>query len=293
MEQDQPQGRDGPQEAREELVDSAERFREEVYRHYREHGRRFEWRETRDPYAILVSELMLQQTQTGRVREKYREFLSRFPEFRSLARAPLHEVLECWQGLGYNRRARYLKQIAEVVLAQHQGTLPADADELRELPGIGAATAGSLAAFVYNRPVVFIETNIRRAALHWFFPERRHVHDRELLPYLEAALDRDHPRQWYYALMDYGAALGRRSRDNANRRSRHYVRQSRFEGSRRQRRGQILRALGGEKALSLEQLYSELPAPRELTDDALAALEREGFVVREEHEKGGSFRLSS
>jgi len=281
MEQDQSQGRDGAQEARETLLNSAARFREEVYRHYRRYGRCFEWRETRDPYAILVSELMLQQTQTERVRERYREFMSCFPEFRSLAAAPLHKVLACWQGLGYNRRARYLKQIAEIVLARHHGELPADPAELLELPGIGSATAGSLAAFAYDLPVVFIETNIRRAALHWFFSDREHVRDRELLPCLEAALDRDHPREWYYALMDYGAALGRSSRDNANRRSRHYTRQPRFEGSRRQRRGQILRALSGEKAISLEQLYSELPEPRQLTDDALEALEREGFVVRE------------
>jgi len=290
MEQDQSQGGGGAQEARKERVAEAGRFREAVYRHYRDHGRRFSWRATRDPYAIVVSELMLQQTQTERVREKHREFLKRFPDYRSLSQAPLREVLQLWQGLGYNRRARYLQQIAAIVSTRYGGVLPQDPQLLRSLPGIGAATAGSLMAFVYNLPVVFIETNIRRAVIEWFFPNREQVSDRELWPILEAALDRRNPRQWYYALMDYGAALGRNRRENANRRSRHYTTQTPFEGSRRQRRGQVLRLLTAAERVAVEQLYRELPEPQELTREALDGLAREGFIVQE---PDGSFRLGS
>ncbi len=301
MEQDQSQGRDGTQETPKERLkaerpaqepaaagEALARFRGAVRGYYQRHRRRFPWRETDDAYAILVSELMLQQTQTERVREKYKAFLERFPDFAALAAAPMRDVLLLWQGLGYNRRARFLKQTAEMVMGVYGGVLPADPDELRKLPGVGSATAGALAAFVYNRPVVFIETNIRRAVLHWFFPDCDAVPDKEIRPVLEAVLDYANPREWYYALMDYGAALGRGGRENANRRSRHYSRQSRFEGSRRQRRGQILRLLTGGERMSPAELKSRLPEPEDLTQEALAGLEREGFIVCD---PDGSYRL--
>ncbi len=306
MEQDQSQGRDGTQEALEDRLtavgltslrrtseamtagEELARFREAVFGYYRRHRRRFPWRETGDAYAILVSELMLQQTQTERVRQKYQAFLERFPDFGSLAAAPMRDVLLLWQGLGYNRRARFLKQSAEMVLSEYGGSLPEEPDELRRLPGVGSATAGALAAFVHNRPVVFIETNIRRAVLHWFFGDRNGVPDKEIRPVLEAVLDRSNPREWYYALMDYGAALGRGAAENPNRRSRHYTRQSRFEGSRRQRRGQILRLLTAGEAMALAELDRRLSEPAELTRQALAGLESEGFIVCD---PDGKYRL--
>ena len=207
------------------------------------------WRETRDPYRILVSEIMLQQTQVDRVRGKYEAFLSAFPDVAALASAPLDRVLAAWQGLGYNRRAVALHRSARILRSEHHCLIPNDTAALVALPGIGAATAGSIRAFAFNEPVVFIETNIRRVFIHEFFPGREAVADDELLPFVAAALVRRSPRDWYYALMDYGTALARQV-PNPNRRSRTYTRQSRFEGSDRQLRGAILRVLVGGGALT-------------------------------------------
>ena len=173
------------------------RFRTRIYRHYQTHGRSLPWRETRDPYAILVSEVMLQQTQVARVLGKYGEFLARFPDFAHLAAAPLPEVLAAWQGLGYNRRALALKHLAVKVMAEHGGRLPRSEAALRRLPGIGPGTAGAVLAFAFEEPAVFIETNIRRVFLHCFFPGQEGVRDRHLLPYVAATLDRRRVRPWY------------------------------------------------------------------------------------------------
>jgi len=163
------------------------------------------WRETSDPYRILVSEIMLQQTQVQRVETKYKEFIAAFPAFPSLARAPLREVLRVWQGMGYNRRAIALRKIAQRVVAEYDGGLPDSVATLRTFPGIGAATAGAIVAFAFNKPTVFLETNSRRVFLHVFFAGRQRVKDSDILPLVETTLDREKPRQWYYALMDYGA----------------------------------------------------------------------------------------
>ncbi len=221
-----------------------------VRKHYRTQGRHdLPWRKTRDPYAILVSEVMLQQTQVSRVEGYYARFLARFPDFPSLARAATGDVLAAWQGLGYNRRALSLKRLAEIVVRDHGGTLPFGREALEELPGIGKGTSGSLMAFVFNHPEVFIETNIRRVFIHHFFPRmRRGVTDEEIGRYIKRTMDRAHPREWYWALMDYGAARGKDAgnpgpRSNPNRRSAHYRIQSAFKGSDRELRGRILRYL--------------------------------------------------
>jgi len=235
------------------------------------------WRETRDPYRILVSEIMLQQTQVDRVRGKYESFLEAFPDLAALASAPLDRVLAGWQGLGYNRRAVALHRGARILRQEHRGLVPDDTAALVALPGIGAATAASIRAFAFDAPVVFIETNIRRVFIHEFFPGREAVADAELLPLVAAALDRRSPREWYYALMDYGAALARRV-PNPNRRSRNYARQSRFEGSDRQLRGAILRALVGGAALTAAGVARAAGGDSERVLRLLGDLEREGFV---------------
>ena len=238
---------------------AVDRFRSCVYAHYRRHHRALEWRATRDPYAILVSEVMLQQTQVARVAQYYPRFLARFPDPATLARAPLRAVLEQWSGLGYNRRALALQRAAQTVVREHGGSIPADRDALQRLPGIGPATAGGLLAFAFDRPVVFIETNIRRVYLDQFFPSATTVPDRALLPLVACTLDRAHPRRWYYALMDYGAALGRRG-PNPNRRSAHHTRQSAFAGSTRQLRGLVLRLLTEQRCLSCRELRARCAA---------------------------------
>lgn len=252
-------------------------FRARVLSHYRSHGREMPWRETRDPYRILVSEIMLQQTQVDRVRGKYQTFLAAFPDLAALGSASLDRVLAAWQGLGYNRRAVALHRCAHILEKEHHGQVPDDTAALLALPGIGPATAASIRAFAFAAPVVFIETNIRRVFIHEFFPGREAVADGELLPLVAAALDGRSPREWYYALMDFGAALARRV-PNPNRRSRTYTRQSRFEGSDRQLRGTILRALIGGTALNGAAIVRAAGGDGERVMRLLGDLEREGFV---------------
>jgi A/G-specific adenine glycosylase len=254
-------------------------LRKEVYRHYRAHGRRLAWRDTRDPYRILVSEFMLQQTQVERVRGKYHEFLAVFPGFSPLAEASLADVLAVWQGLGYNRRGKALLETARAVVEIHGGALPASAEELLSLPGVGKATAGALTAFAFDRPAVFLETNIRRVYLHFFFPRRKAVKDGEIFPLVEKSLDRRRPRRWYYALMDYGAML-KTSVPNPNRRSAHYQRQSPFEGSDRQVRSRMLRALLRSPGLTAGELSGMAGADAGRGQEIVNRLAGEGFVVR-------------
>lgn len=261
-------------------------FRAAVAGHYREHRRDMPWRETRDPYAVLVSEVMLQQTQVARVLPKYEAWLAVFSDFASLACAPLPVVLEAWSGLGYNRRAVNLKRAADIVVAEHGGVLPRDPAELGTLPGIGAATARAVATYAYGAFAPFIETNVRAAVLHHFFEDADGVTDRELAPVVEATWDRDDPRAWGYALMDYGSWL-KRTLPNPSRRSAHHTRQSRFEGSDRQARGAFLRALMREGAASAAQLADEAGVDPARGERLLGDLEREGFVARE----GATWRI--
>jgi len=246
------------------------------------------WRQTRDPYKILVSEIMLQQTQVERVLNKYGEFLTRFPHFESLARALWPEVLAAWQGLGYNRRALALKRLAQAVMVEWDGRLPDNEEDLRSLPGIGPATAGAILAFAFQQPVAFIETNIRRVFLHFFFAAQTGVNDREILPLVAETLDREGVRDWYYALMDYGAGL-KRLAPNPNRRSAHYTRQSPFNGSNREVRSLILKILLTKPAHSLEELARSIGKSKPRTRTALDQLLAEGFVIRE----GTRLRLAS
>jgi A/G-specific adenine glycosylase len=251
-------------------------FQAMIWAFYHAHARPMAWRETRDPYAILVSEVMLQQTQVNRVKEKYPDFIGTFPTFETLAAAPLSAVLDQWQGLGYNRRAVALHRAAGIVVADWGGHLKEDPADLVTLPGIGKATAASIAAFAFNRPTVFIETNIRRVFIHCFCADRDGVTDGEILPLVEQTLDRENSREWYYALMDFGTFIAA-NHPNPNRKSAHYSKQSRFEGSDRQVRGRILRLLGVGPSSS-DDLIGELGEDPARVDRLLLALQAEGFL---------------
>lgn len=252
-----------------------------VKKHYYSHGRNnLPWRTRIDPYAILVSEFMLQQTQVKRVVDYFERFLASFPNFSSLAVASNKEVLAAWQGLGYNRRALHLKKTAEIVVRDYHGALPQDPAELEKLPGIGHATAGAVAAFAFDAPTIFIETNIRRAFLHHFFPRSHAVDDRKILPLIATAHPRKNSRAWYYALMDYGAALGKKVRQNPNRQSRHYTRQTQFAGSDRELRGRIIRLLLQKNTLTAAALAKNLHEPNQRLARVLIALEREEFIQK-------------
>jgi A/G-specific adenine glycosylase len=255
-------------------------FREKIWQYYQKHRRDLPWRNTTDPYRILVSEIMLQQTQVDRVREKYRQFIDCFPDVRTLAEATTVEVLGVWQGLGYNRRALSLHRIAVQVERESGGRIPEDDASLRSLPGIGPYTSAAIQAFAFNKPVVMIETNIRRVYIHCFFHDRAGVADREILPLIAATLDRENPREWYNALMDYGWYLGS-TLENPNRRSRHYQRQVPFIGSNRQLRGKIIRTLvqGGE--MECDDLFRAVEEPGSMVDPVLTELETEGFIARD------------
>ena len=223
---------------------------------------------------------MLQQTQVERVIEKYQMFISAFPDFFSLSRAPLHAVLSIWQGLGYNRRAIALKQIAHEVMTTYNGILPSSADIVVQFPGIGKATASAIAAFAFNQPAVFIETNVRRVFIHFFFRDRDNVKDSELLPPIERALDQDNPRQWYYALMDYGVML-KKEVGNPNRRSFHYQRQAPFQGSQRQLRGLVLKTLLQAPKVTETAIIKKLKKEPKKVKDVIEQLQKEGFIRKE------------
>jgi len=246
-----------------------------------------------DPYKIFVSEVMLQQTQVTRVLVKYPEFIKRFPTFRSLARASLKDVLTVWQGMGYNRRGKFLKEAAGIIVkdkryefmfhnrlsfprtresieldrsriksgmteqqmlkqVQHDNV-----DLLQLLPGIGHNTACAVVTYSFNMPTVFIETNIRAVYLYHFFKDKENVSDSDILNRVKNTLDMQNPRDWYYALTDYGAML-KKTKKFQNIQSKHYTKQSKFEGSRRQLRGRILKLLIESGPSSLNDIRSHL-----------------------------------
>lgn len=327
--------------------EAREQFQALVWSFYQEHGRHdLPWRLNLTPYGVFVSEIMLQQTQVSRVLGRWERWCERWPGFAELAVAGTAEALEEWHGMGYNRRALALKAAAQMVVSKFGGELPRDPEALVQLPGVGPNTAGSVAAFAYNEPVVFIETNIRRVFLYHYaelmglgaaepmssrrrtqranssYPLNGHasassdtvssaptvrpvggahepssrtepasawrvregdsappgpaepISDAQLRPLIEATLDRERPREWYWALMDYGADLAKRV-PNPNRRSKHYTVQSRFEGSVRQLRGEVLRQL-----LAGPKTVVELDISDKRLEVVLAALIKEGFVIR-------------
>jgi A/G-specific adenine glycosylase len=265
---------------------------------YATNRRDLPWRRTRDPYKILVSEVMLQQTQVERVIPKYEAFIKLFPTPSALAKAPLSKVLAAWSGLGYNRRAKYLQASAKIIgeMEESSDKSPRNPrfakgkaaarllfyESSVKLPGVGPYTMQAVAAFAYNKPTLFIETNIRTVFLYHCFQSRKHldslVTDKEILPLVEEALkkSRMEPRDFYAALMDYGTYL-KRSGVRLNKKSKHYNKQSKFEGSYRQLRGAIIKALL-EKSQTMDTLIDL--TGRAHTDVAriVANLSSEGLV---------------
>ncbi|MCG6930422.1 MAG: hypothetical protein LJE64_07670 [Desulfofustis sp.] len=253
------------------------RFRSDVYRFYLNHGRRFSWRETISPYRVLVSEIMLQQTQTTRVAARFEPFVGAFPGFGELAAAPFSDVLRLWKGLGYNRRAKYLQDCARLVVSDFGGMLPDHPGILETFPGIGKATASSICVFAFNTPHPFIETNIRTVFIHLFFADHTRVADRDIMEIVERTLDADHPRRWFYALMDFGVMLKKRV-GNAGRKSLHYQKQAPFAGSDRQLRGRILQLLLDHQYLEISSLCELLGQPDERLRPLVEALCLEGLA---------------
>ncbi|MFH1996158.1 MAG: A/G-specific adenine glycosylase [Candidatus Omnitrophota bacterium] len=261
-------------------------FQKKIYRYFAKYGRDLPWRGTTDPYRILVSEIMLQQTQVPRATRIYPRFVAAFPNVRSLARASLAEVMREWQGMGYNRRALSLKRLAGVVTEHHNGVIPHEIEELKKLPGIGCATACSIRAFAFNKPAVFIETNIRSVFIEHFFKGKTDVRDSQIIPLVEAALDRKDPRKWYSALMDYGTDLKKRQ-PNPSKKSAHYTKQSRFEGSDRQIRGTILKNLTKRHTITEAALLKKIPTDKSRIRGILRGLVSEGLIRK----KSGAYLI--
>lgn len=248
------------------------------------------WRYVDDAYQVCVSEVMLQQTQVSRVLNYWPRFMRAFPTVDALASAEVSDVLELWQGLGYNRRALALKRMADTCSARYDGKLPDTYESLLDLPGVGPCTAAGVMAFARNQPAVYIETNVRAVFIRWFFPDREKVTDKQLAPLVERACSVDDPRGWYYALLDWGAYL-KSTGDNAARRSASYTRQSAFEGSRRQKRAFVLREVLGQPGVRADAVKAALDesetvsgraeVPPALFESILQDLVTEGFFRRE------------
>lgn len=244
---------------------------------YKKSGRHdLPWRQIEDPYKILVSEIMLQQTQVSRVLEKYKEFLKAFPTVKKLAAASQAEVLKLWSGLGYNRRARFLHQCAKEIVSLKK--FPTDVTELENLPGIGHYTARAVATFAYNQAHVFIETNIRTVFVHHFFPKKEQVSDSAILKLVAKTVDTKNPRDWYGALMDYGTFLKSHG-STAHRKAQAYVKQSAFIGSNRRVRGLIMKILLREPG-TIDALVVQSDCTHEEVSHALESLMKDSFVIK-------------
>ncbi len=261
-------------------------FQNKVWNFFENNKRELPWRKTDDDYKIFVSEIMLQQTQASRVIPKYEEWIEQFPSFTDLKQAARKEVLSAWQGLGYNRRAVYLHQSAGQIVDEHNSKLPNTRDELETLHGVGPYTAGALLAFCFEKPVVFVETNIRTVFLHHFFPENSKISDDQIKEKVEETLPSENIREWYWALMDYGSHI-KKKYGNPNKRSKSYTPQSKFSGSNRQLRAKITRFILDNEPVSKKSIATEF---QELVENSprmkdietnLKKLKEEGFVSQD------------
>lgn len=289
------------------MSSDSDSFRKTVLGHYRKSGRKhlpwrsppLKFRQTKgklNPYHVLVSEIMLQQTQVDRVIPYYKNFLKRFPTVRSLAEARLGDVLRAWSGLGYNRRAKALHDAAKTIVAKPKPTMinhsgfPSSYEDLVALPGVGEYTAKAVRVFAYNEPEILIETNIRATFIHYFFQKRgtlrtkrgldaEKITDTELVPLMEKSLtlNQKNPRVWYAALMDYGAHL-KKTVPNPSRKSAHHAKQKPFKGSDREIRGAILRA--ASNGIISRRGLDMMPFEHGRIQKQLKNLTREGLVEK-------------
>ncbi|HSE35398.1 MAG TPA: A/G-specific adenine glycosylase [Candidatus Paceibacterota bacterium] len=273
-----------------------QQFTEELFRAGERVFRPMPWRPSQakigtarfDPYKILVSEIMLQQTQVDRVRGKYAEFMHMFPTVRALARAPLGDVLRAWSGLGYNRRAKYLHAAAQVIVRIHGGRFPRTYEALTALPGIGRSTAAGILAFAWNVEVPMIDTNIRRI-LGRVFPKARTMSDAELFRFGIALIPKGRGRAWNYAMLDIGATLCTARGHTAacpfsllhgriRAEPKLSTKKERFKDSRRYIRGKILAQIARRGSIDRTRIRRIAPESPHDCEDILRALADEGLI---------------
>jgi A/G-specific adenine glycosylase len=257
-------------------------LKKSVWDYYGIHKRnQLPWRKKITPYRIWISEVMLQQTQADRVIGFFNEWMKQFPTIEILSNAPQSEILKLWKGLGYNSRALRIKKTAEIIMKDYRGIFPKTYNEILMLPGIGPYTAGAISAFAYNRSIEIIETNIRRVYIHHFFSDKKSIHDKDLLPLIKETVDDTNPREWYWALMDYGSHLSKVI-PNPNKKSRHYTVQKKFKGSDRQIRGKILEILLEKNTISINSIFEKiqnLSSDNDRIEIIISAMEQEGFLT--------------
>ena len=258
-------------------------FKNCVWDYYRNHFRSMPWRSDINPYYVMVSELMLQQTQVQRVLVKFDEFILKFPTIKSLADATLSDVLEAWIGLGYNRRAKFLKQSAEIIVNVRNNEFPQTLEQWISLPGFGKNTASAVLVYSQNEPLAFIETNIRTVFIHHFFEDFESINDKDIEALILATLDKDNPREWYWALMDYGTFL-KKEYGNISRKSSSYTTQSKFQGSFRQKRAKVLKEIVTRKVVSFDELQQITAYESEILESALEKLVQENFIRTERNQ---------
>ena len=249
-------------------------FRKKIRTFYRKNKRELPFRNTSDPYKITVSELMLQQTQVDRVIPYYQRWINRFPDWLSLHNSSQQDILATWSGLGYNRRALFLKKITDAVVTIYDGNFPQEIEESIKLPGIGKYTANAIAVFAFNKRVAAVDTNIRKVLLSSFqlSPDTT---DKEVQKLAELVLPKTKLRSWHYALMDYAKSL---PKSTHNKYASKY-KQSQFEGTIRQIRGFILKELTAGTTLTRKTISRSLNRDSADVSKAVSELVQEGFIT--------------
>ncbi|MBP5313483.1 MAG: adenine glycosylase [Eggerthellaceae bacterium] len=267
-------------------------FRKKVLEEGKALYRDFPWRKQSDPYKVLVSEIMLQQTQTVRVLRYFERFIERFPTIDALSSASVSDVLEAWQGLGYNRRALMLKKCADECSLRYRGVLPSTYEELIKLPGIGPSTAAGVMVFAHGVAAVYLETNVRSVYIREFFEGQSDVSDKEIIALIKQTCPETDVDVWYCALLDLGAHI-KTTEQNYSRQSKTYAKQSTYEGSDRQLRAEIIRmVLSAPEGMGISAVVDGIsaferkknrgPVGEERIRKLLTRLEREGFLFLED-----------
>lgn len=258
-------------------------FQKKVFSFYKKHGRELPWRQTTDPYKILTSELMLQQTQVNRVVPYYEKWIARWPTVGALASASRAEVLSAWMGLGYNTRAVNLHKAVQKIVTEFDGDVAEAMRQYNEIPGVGRYTSQAVLIFSTNADLVTVDTNIRRIFISEFHLSQD-ISDRELWEYAEMCLPHGKSRQWHNALMDYGALHQTVKKTGIRSKSP----QSKFEGSNRQIRAAILRILlcdpssfeNIRRALGVEQMRLRKILGK-MVDEELLTMHNKRYQVKE------------
>lgn len=248
------------------------KFQEKIFNWWKENKRDLPWRKTTNPYYIMVSEVMLQQTQVTRTIQKYLEFIKKFPTLQSLASALPAEVLAIWSGLGYNRRALWLQQAAQQII--EKGSFPETPKELEKLKGIGPYTARSILIFAMNKDYPTVDTNIRRILIAEGFAEES-TQEKELFQIAEKLAPKGKSRDWHNALMDYGSQVLTVAKTGIK----PVTTQKKFSESKRYYRGKIVKILIKKQKQTKEQLLKECKLEEKELDEILELLVKDGLIV--------------